>query len=317
MAAAKTSEMSEAAKAARSRGWCFTMNNPTEWDETLFQKAECTYIVYGKEHFGERPADLDPSEPWTPHLQGYMYMPSQRTMSSMKKNVHPRCHWEPAKGTADQNYKYCTKEGLAFEHGERPKAGKRTDLDDIRDIVMKDGGNMRDVVEKSTSYQAMKMGELMMKYQPAPKAQDEAPKTVRWYWGATGTGKTRSALAEAREISDDVWISGRDLKWWEGYYGQKCVIIDDFRGDFCTYHTLLRYLDRYPMRVEYKGSSTWLRATHIWITSPRPPTAIYSTVEDIGQLLRRITEVKEFNAPPQGPSEKLATEIEALFGETK
>ena len=61
-------------------------------------------------------------------------------------------------------------------------------------------------------------------------------------------------------------------KWWDGYEGEKEVLIDEFWKDFYKYHELLRLLDRYPCKVEKKGGWAHLQgmvsATTIVITAP-------------------------------------------------
>jgi len=91
-------------------------------------------------------------------------------------------------------------------------------------------------------------------------------------------------------------VSGKSLKWFDGYDAHPDIIVDDFRRDFCTFHELLRILDRYPFRVETKGGSRQLLAKNTVITCPWKPDIIYQSrsQEDIGQLLRRIDEVKLF-----------------------
>ena len=101
-----------------------------------------------------------------------------------------------------------------------------------------------------------------------------------------------------------VWESGRNLKWWEGYDAHPNVLIDDFRKDFCTFHELLRILDRYPYRIEVKGTSRQLLAKRIIITCPYHPEIIYDTREDIGQLLRRITKIV-YIGPEKGNDSKV------------
>lgn len=58
---------------------------------------------------------------------------------------------------------------------------------------------------------------------------------------------------------------------------------------------MLRWLDRYPVRVEVKGSSRPLVATKFWITSNVEPRKWYPDLdlETIDALMRRLV-VTEF-----------------------
>ena len=122
--------------------------------------------------------------------------------------------------------------------------------------------------------------------------------TVYWYHGATGTGKTKRAYEVALELADgdgDIWWANGSLKWFDGYDGHSVAILDDFRPDWAKLWFMLRLLDRYPMRVEVKGGFRQWVADHIFITCPKPPEECYLEAgEDIDQLLRRVTIVKEF-----------------------
>lgn len=126
---------------------------------------------------------------------------------------------------------------------------------------------------------------------------------VRWYWGATGTGKSRAAHTEAVQASGDVTLvyradgpSARGGRWWfNAYDGELYMIVDDFRPAWCSIEHLLKLLDRYGCRVECKGGFRQMRAKFIWITCPKPPGDCYvESLEDVEQLCRRITEIKEF-----------------------
>lgn len=267
----------------RTRAFALTLNNYSQADiEQLKSNGNSTqvkYLIFGKE-VGDKEQ--------TPHLQAYIYFHNAKTFGQVKKFLGERYHIEKAKGTAFQNRAYCSKDNEFTEIGEIPKQGERSDIKHIKEQVSK-GATMNEIIQEATSYQSLRTAELLMKYQkPTPR---EKP-TVKWYYGPTGTGKTRKAWDELG--FDDTWISGRNLKWWEGYSGQKNIIIDDFRGDFCTFHELLRILDRYPYRIEVKGSSQWLKATNIIITSAYKPEDVYETREDIGQLLRRLDCVLPF-----------------------
>lgn len=122
------------------------------------------------------------------------------------------------------------------------------------------------------------------------------------YWGATGTGKSRRAWAEA---SFDAYPKGNFFhlivdprtKFWCGYNSHERVVIDEFRGGIDISH-LLRWLDRYPVIVETKGGAVVLHAKSIWITSNVDPREWYPGLdcETLNALLRRLT-ITHFNGP--------------------
>ena len=76
-----------------TRGWCFTINNYTEADEHVVFEMEqyAKYVVCGREC----------GENGTPHLQGFVYFSTEKSMKQMKE-IHSTAHWEPMRGTVDQ-----------------------------------------------------------------------------------------------------------------------------------------------------------------------------------------------------------------------
>lgn len=112
------------------------------------------------------------------------------------------------------------------------------------------------------------------------------------YWGKTGTGKSRRAWEEA---GMEAYCKDPRTKFWDGYQVEENVVIDEFRGGIDVAH-LLRWLDRYPVRVEIKGSSRPLVAKRIWITSNISPRQWYPDIDEetMSALLRRL-EITEFN----------------------
>lgn len=111
-------------------------------------------------------------------------------------------------------------------------------------------------------------------------------KKVHVFWGRTGTGKSRRAWEEA---TFDAYPKDPNTKFWDGYQGQTKVVIDEFRG-LISISNMLRWLDRYPVIVEIKGSSTVLRADEIWITSNMDPKYWYPDIDVLTRdaLLRRL-----------------------------
>lgn len=265
---------------ARSRGWCFTVflkDDDVDVDVRknvieLHKLKNCVYIIVGIE-----------TCPTTgrKHLQGYVYYKNAVSFKSVK-TVLRESHWEKAKGTPEQNQKYCSKEGNYVEEGECPKKGKRKDLEEARSLAK--AGTSDLVILETCGYQASRHA-MLMKARGAGPIRNWKPE-VWWICGSTGSGKTKTAW----EMFPNAWFSMKDLKNWEGYDGQEDVIVDDFRRDFCTFHELLRILDRYPYRVNYKFGSGQLLAKNIVITTPYCIKHTYDTrcTEDVLQLVRRV-----------------------------
>ena len=215
---------------------------------------------------------------------------------------------EPRRGTIPQAIDYCTdiskrdveSNGDIVEYGTRPAGGgSRTDIRACIELV-KQGKSQRDLFDEHP--------EVMVKYARGIQAaklvyenERDFKTVVKWYYGSTGTGKSRAAYDESRNVST-YWKAGGS-KWWDGYDGHETVIIDDYRCDLCPFHQLLRLFDRYPLSVEGKGVVMQFRAKTIIVTAPHKPCVMWrsQTAEHIGQLLRRIEEVKLFGDEPIAP----------------
>lgn len=264
---------------SRSRSYCFTINNPdfgeSHKDLSAWFQSNAQYVVMG----------IEVGASGTQHIQGYVYFANPRSFKSLKK-IMPTAHIEVAKGTPLQASDYCKKDGNYTEFGELPKQGKRNDLDQIRELIDA-GRGMSDIVEVATSYQSVRMAEVILRYREKPR--DWKPE-VWWFYGATGTGKSKKAY----EMMPNAYTCMSTGKWFEGYDAHEDVIVDDMRKDFLKFHELLRFLDRYPLRIEVKGGSRQFLAKRIIITSCHHPSQLFDTREDIQQLLRRIDHIEEF-----------------------
>ncbi|AXH77905.1 MAG: helicase [Violenivirus raptis] len=258
------------------RDYCFT---DYILDEDFLKQLPYKYLCYGRE--------VCPTS-GRKHLQVYIYFKHAKSFESVQKLIYPR-NFRECSGSALQNKIYCSKEGDFFEFGECPKQGARNDIKNIRESIQQGNYTMRDIVSSATSFQSIRIAEVNMKY--FEPRRDWLPE-VYWFYGASGTGKTRQAY----EMCEDPYVCMATNKWWEGYDGHEDVIIDDYRRDFSTFSILLKLLDRYEFRVECKGGSRQLRAKRIIITSPRHPVDTWEgrTGEEIKQLTRRIKEIKEF-----------------------
>lgn len=94
--------------------------------------------------------------------------------------------------------------------------------------------------------------------------------------GDAGVGKT--SLIFKLHGFGDVYILERPTTygnvWFDGYMGQKVLLIDDFYG-WLPWGFLLRLLDGYPLRLSIKGGFTYATFTTIYITSNRRPNQWY------------------------------------------
>lgn len=123
-------------------------------------------------------------------------------------------------------------------------------------------------------------------------------------WGSTGTGKSHRAWKAA---GDAAYSKDPRTKFWCGYLSQRTVVLDEFRGAIDISH-LLRWTDRYPVRVEVKGGSVPLAANEIWITSNLHPRNWYPELDSATYeaLERRL---KIIQITEREPEDDLLTEV--------
>lgn len=232
------------------------------------------------------------------HWQFYAeFNKSIRAKAAAKALNVEGAHMEPKRyGKGEWMANYCQKgrtkvEGTEFEEGKMSKQGERTDLQNVVDMIK----NKKTIQEISEEHP-----ETFIKFHRGIVALKESGETKRdWkmevsiYWGKPGTGKTRKAYEDNKK---SVFLKPLS-KWWDGYEGQKTVIIDDFDPNTMdwSFDYLLRLLDRYPMRVEMKGSSTEFRSKKIIFTSNFNPDYWFQTKSNRDAFFRRIDEIKCFD----------------------
>lgn len=266
-------------KTAKSFGPC-TINNYTEEDIEWLKRLECTVMTCSEEIGKEG----------TPHLQFHVTFRRSYSLAALKK-LHNEAHWEFQECRQDNNYVRKRDSKLIIDRDERKPKGARTDIEDVKRIVQ-ETNSMREVIKVATSYQAVRMAELCLKYNE-PKRPINPNIEVHYRWGAADQGKTRRVW-EKHGI-DDVFTP-TTYTWWEGYDAHKIVLIDEFRSDWCTYRQILKLTDIYPDRVQCKNGSRQLHATTFYITSCYPPEEIYPDYtlgprDSVNQFLRRLTTV--------------------------
>jgi hypothetical protein len=246
------------------------------------------------------------------HAQGYAEFTSPVTRKNAQKMLSlPESHFEPRKGTKEQAIAYCSKLETRADPNAEPicfgdvggQQGKRTDLSRCTELLQR-GGSTKDV--------AISFPETFVKYHKGFAALQTAitiPKLrnvdVVCYWGPTGTGKTHRAYLEGGENA--YWKDSTSM-WWDGYFDQETVIIDEIVPNKVEKGIgtamFLRWLDIYPVNVQFKGGYVALQAKKIILTSNYDP-ADWVPYENRDALLRRmkVVEMKNVYVDHSGKSE--------------
>lgn len=301
------------------KNWVFTLNNYSLDEESELQvtRAEVDYIIYGHEI----------GESGTPHLQGYVEFSKRVSLSNAKKILNcPRLHLEQRKGTQQQAIEYCKKDDTdIYERGIKTSSGRPKATNDKNKLLpflplIKEQGLRGFANDANASFHLLKHAKEHMSITESPRPRNCKP-FISWYWGATGTGKTKRAFDEAERNGIEPYIKSGNGKWFDGYDRHTFVIFDDFRDSHIEFGFLLRLLDRFPMRVEVKGASRQWKATRIIITSPMPPEECYRNMQmtdkydKIQQLLRRLDEIVHITSleeDPQTPQGGLKRKAELI-----
>lgn len=115
--------------------------------------------------------------------------------------------------------------------------------------------------------------------------------SVWGYIGCPGTGKTTLARAVLKqETGEEPYIyKAKTNDWWDGYNGEKGVIMDDFNGDYNPVQ-LLGLLDPACEKINLmiKGGSIPCAVTHVIFTTNFGPWDWYDKKKvRVGALMRR------------------------------
>lgn len=230
------------------------------------------------------------------HIQCYVQFKKQIRFSAAKALLPPGAHIEKARGTAEENRQYCSKTDTRkagtepCEIGECTSQGKRKDLETFKQAIDQ-GRSEAEIAQDNELFSTWaKYPNLYRRYKCAkitPRDRNTPPE-VTLLIGSTGVGKTRRVFDEHK---DDVYIKD-STKWWDGYIGQKCILLDELcPNDFFRVEELLRLLDRYPYQGQTKGGYVNINSPYIAITSNMSMEELYPSAnqEQINALNRRIT----------------------------
>lgn len=263
----------------RARNYFITIWNDEDYNNIKVQ-------IVGRAEYGIISAD-DYTKDNQKHWHAFIKFKTPTRASVFRTtNAHIMRAWSD-KGCRE----YCLRKGNPFEHGAlfyNDNSG-----DDWKGFVdyCKCHGSA-DLIDSCYSrlygrYRSF-AGEIMATFRECKIIEGELKN--EWYWGPTGTGKSRKAHTE----NPDAYIKNQN-KWWDGYKGQDVVIIEEWSPDVKGLTSYLKiWSDRYPFNAEVKGSSDKIRPQKIIITSNYSMEECFEG-EDLNALKRRFKQIKFHN----------------------
>lgn len=252
----------------KAKDWCFTINSPSE-DQNEWPQLRNTmkYMVYRRE-VGD--------------LQGFVQYKTMLRYNQVKRSLghHGReAHVEIARGTAEENAAYCTKDATPdnppTEFGELPKKGERTNLQKLTKEIMHNKLTRRECAIKYPQFIHSKAYDKLRLALQENRTEQAA---VLYINGPTSLGNSYTTKCLMHKKAVQWYTKDPETKWFDGYDMEKVILFDEFRG--CLPIELFRSIcDAYPAPVETRGAHVHLQATHYIIISDKHPEHLYPRVK--------------------------------------
>lgn len=233
------------------------------------------------------------------HIQGAIYYESQVHLSRLRTDFGDSGHYEPAKGTAQQNLDYCSKSEThvagPWTVGTLPQQGKRSDWHAVADMV-KQKKTFNEIVTTYPHLAPMSKGitTLMEACLPPPTVIRDM--TTIFIWGPSGVGKTHLALTTYPEA---YLIRGKYMegKSFDMYNNETVLILDEWDPSEWPLTEMNKLTDKWKCPLTCRYNNKYGRWNIVVITSVRSPHDCYS-LNVRAQFLRRLTEIKYISVRP-------------------
>lgn len=281
--AKEKSDRKDSSELKQSRNWCFTDFTLTNYSDIYHKYSDIIrYICWGEE--------TCPSTKKI-HHQGWIQFTTKRTMGGVKRILKIKgIHLESCYGDEYSNDKYCKKDNKFKQFGKFITQGERTDLEHVKKFI-NEGHSLKEIADENFDLFCRYRSGLTKYKEMVDKENSKQFRNVdvQVLYGPTGCGKTRQAMAEAT-----FKIEGGNLKWWDGYEADKCILIDEFANQI-PITELLNILDGYQLRLPIKGGHTYALWSKVFITTNLSFEDWYPNAKTMHKeaLLRRISRFAE------------------------
>lgn len=297
-------------------------NQNRTWDFTDWSKSDATpiylkykdiirYMCWGLEEGNKTGKE---------HHQGCIQFYNKKTkggvlriMKQINKDISIRPLW--AEEVNLQNY--VKKDNKIQEFGELMHQGHRTDLENIKKLLDNETP-MKKIADDyfqtwCNNHNAFKKYEQMVAKEKRATFRHVEVEVIE---GLTGQGKTK----EAMKTENIYKIEGDSLDWWDGYEGEKTILIDEYNNQL-PITKLLNILDGYQLRLAVKGGFTYANWTKVFVTTNKVWDEWHQNAANVHRdaLKRRITKwtklAKEgpISNTSLGPSEQVSNILDSDF----
>lgn len=266
----------------RSRNYCFTDFELIDLEKLYIENKDIIrYICWGEE--------IAPTT-GKKHYQGWIQFYNPKRFGSVKKLLGKKIHIEKCKGNEYNNDIYCKKDNNFKKYGKFIKQGQRTDLENIKKNI-DNGATKKEIMDNNFETYCRYRNGINDYIKEVNKVcrSNFRNVNVEYVFGETGTGKTKYGMS-----MNPFKIEADNLKWWDGYDGEKTILIDEYDNQV-NITKMLNLLDGYKLRLPIKGGFTYANWNKVIITSNLKPKQLHKQAKEAHRkaLFRRINNIIE------------------------
>lgn len=251
-------------KANGYRWWLGTWNNPKE---NYVDILKLSGAKYGR---GQEEVGLE----GTRHIQFVLFFSENNSLSKVKTLVPKEIHMDGKPGAAKKDI--CD---YVWKNDATTVDGTRFEWGEAQTITKKSKEKFDEALERCKAQAVLEIdSEILVKNLmnvlklEAIFAKPYASTQCRgiWYYGEPGAGKSHAARSL---YGDSLYIKAQN-KWWDGYRGERAVVLDDFDSGALG-HLLKIWADKWSCSGEIKGGTVALQHHWFIITSNYKPEELW------------------------------------------
>lgn len=228
------------------------------------------------------------------HWQLYLEHGQPVRFESLRRKL-PGAHLEQARKERLACVRYVTKEDTRvvgpFWHGDlrlEDFAGKRNDLEHLRNLILIDGMSAEDVLY--THPHAWRYSKHLHELEAIHLKRTVGRKfrTVvgEYYWGKTGTHKTRGVF-ELYGYENVYRVIEYGTGCFDQYAGEPVLMLDEYRSQF-PISKLLAILEGHPFQVSARYANKWAQWERVIVVGNDPLRDQYRA-QDGGSIIKHET----------------------------